>query len=357
MSVKAIALFFIATSGVVDAASVSSLMSAADAIVVGTESAPLQSGNAVTFYLTVERVFKGGVQTGSVLNVTWYPRTKLGVPDGSPSIRGIWFLRKAANGSWESIPAAATGNADFFPDLSLPVCQGALPAQLAYNASATPLADQILLEVAGGVPRANSRLILNIASEVNSPGAVQAFRYLASQSSNQRLIGLAGLIEAGDTNGLLAVEAMSGHLTAGAPGADLIASAIKLHFRSADPAAIAALGRMATSNEASSLVKLAAAQTLAAIHGATAVPWLGLLLNGSDVQMQAYGAQGLSYFANGVGIPTPQTMPRLDHLNQRQPSAYRTPDTDQHIGYAPGQVSSFIQYWQGWWTQHPELHQ
>lgn len=350
-------LIYSAVAASLSAMPLASLISGADAIVVGTESAPIQVGKAVSFHLQVERVFSGDVQPGAAINVVWNARTPVEVPEGSPSVRGIWFLHKAAGGDWECIPAGTSGNAEFFPEVSLPVSAGALPGQLAYDVGTTALADQIILEMAGGNSRPNARMILGLAAGMNSPGAFQAFRYLAtSQSNDQMLVGLAGLIQAGDPNGLLSAETLSGRLTASSPGADLIASSIKLHFRSTDPSAVAALGRMATSSNASSLLQDASAAALAAIHSLSAVPWLGLLLTSSSNQQQIYGAQGLSYFVNGVGIATPQTMPTLDHLNKRQANPYRTHETDQHIGYPTGQPEPFIQYWQGWWEQHPELH-
>jgi hypothetical protein len=177
-----------------------------------------------------------------------------------------------------------------FPELSLPISQGPPPVQLSYVAGHTPLADQIVLEMAGGPPRPNSRMILNIASGLNTPGALQAFRYLAASSaSDQNAVGLTGLIRAGDTNRLLAVEAVAAQPP---PAADLIAAAIRFQFRSSDPIAVASLGRMATSSQASPIIANAAAQALVAIHSAAALAWLGKLLNGSSSSMQIYGAQG-----------------------------------------------------------------
>jgi len=40
----------------------------------------------------------------------------------------------------------------------------------------------------------------------------------------------------------------------------------------------------------------------------------GLLLNSSDVQTQAYKAQRLSYFANGVGMDRSSATPSIDHI-------------------------------------------
>lgn len=349
-------LFSAAIFGSLSATPLTTLVSAANAIVVGTESTPSQVGNTITFNLNIERVLSGSVQSGATLNVIWNASGNVGLPDGSPSYRGIWFLKIGTNGNWECISAGASGNAEFFPDLSLPAPESPLPAQLAYDAGSTPMLDQVILETTAGTPRSNSKMILDVISEVNTAGSLQALRYLAaSQSHDQSIVGITGLIRLGDNGGLLAAEALAGSLTAGTPGADGIASAIKLFFRSTDPVAIASLGRMATSGAASPLIQDSAAQALVAIHSAAALPALGLLLNGSSSKLQVYGAQGLSYFVNGVGIPTVQSMPALSHLNQRQPSVYRTPDTDQHIGYALDQQEPFIQYWQAWWTAHPEL--
>lgn len=299
----------------------------------------------------------GSIQQGSTLNVIWAGK-RTGVPDKDPSFRGIWFLRKAGNGGWDCIPAGATGNATFFPDLSLPVSVSSLPEALQYDANTTALADKIVLEMAGGIPRANSTAILGVVSDMNTPGVLQVFRYLAtSQSMDQKLVGLTGLVRCGEAGGLLSVEALSGSLEDGIPGADMMASAIAL-FRNTDPVGVASLGRMATSSSGSgsSVIQAAAARALVAIHSATAVPWLGLLLSSASTDMQIYGAQGLSYFANGVGIPTPQNSAQLSYMNQRQPSIYRTSETDQAIGYKLGQPGPFVQFWQAWWGQHPELH-
>jgi hypothetical protein len=159
---------------------IASLVSEADAVVVGTVSAPIQTGRQVSFNLQAERVFSGDVRPGAMLNVIWSARTPAEPPDGSQSLRGIWFLRKGAGGHWECIPAGTSGNAEFFPELSLPVSPTALPGALAYDASTTTLADQIILEMAGGTPRPNARMILGLAADMNSPGALKAFRYLAA---------------------------------------------------------------------------------------------------------------------------------------------------------------------------------
>ncbi len=352
-SATLLALFM---TGHLEATSISTLVSSADAIVVGTETAQVQAGQAVTFYLNVERVFTGPIPAGATVDVTW-PWNKANTGVGPGVYRGIWFLRKSDNDGWDCLSAGANGNAAFFPDLSLPVAQGPLPAELTYDPESTALVDQIILETAAGRPRANHRMFLDVVQQPFSSAALRAFRYLSSSpTSEQRFLGIAGLVEAGDTGGLLSAEKLSSSLTAESPGADMVTSAIQMQFRNPDPVAIAALGRMATSAATPAPLRNAAAQALEAIHSQEALPWLGLLLTDSSPQMQMHGARGLSFFANGVGIPTVQTMRTLDHLNQRQPSSYRTAETEENIGFTTGQEGPFIEYWLNWWQAHPELH-
>jgi hypothetical protein len=348
-------LFVTAMCESLSARPLSALVSGSDAIVAGTEFAETQAGNTIRFNLNVERVFSGSVQNGATLNVVWNARGIASLPDKPAAYRGIWFLKSGANGTWECMSAGATGNAEFFPDLSLPLSGGTLPAPLAYDATSTTLTDQIILEATAGSPRSNPRMILDVISGVNTPGALRALGYLASLTGDQSIVGIAGLIRAGDTGGITAAEAQAGSLTAGTPGADLVASSIRLFFRSTDPAAVASLGRIATSGTASPLMRDAVAVALVGIHSAATLSVFATLLNSSSQASQIYGAQGLSYFVNGVGIPTAETMVTLSHLNQRQASAYRTPDTDKHIGYVPGQQGAFINFWQTWLAAHPQV--
>jgi hypothetical protein len=103
------------------ASPLTALVSGSDAIVAGSEFAETQAGNTITFNLNVERVFSGNVQSGATLNVVWNAKGFVSLPDKSPGYRGIWFLKSGTNGVWECISAGASGNAEFFPDLSLPI--------------------------------------------------------------------------------------------------------------------------------------------------------------------------------------------------------------------------------------------
>jgi hypothetical protein len=346
-----------ASAAALRGASLVQLVPQSDAIVVGTQSAVARSGDAVTFNLAVERVFKGNLGVGSVVGVTWSStRSAAAHWAGSPSYRGIWFLQQAPGGGWACIPAASIGNRTTVADLPFPVSTGPLPAALAYDPSNTALTDQLALEIAATQP-ANPAVVLYALAGGSSASALQALRYVAAnRSGDLGLIGLAGLIEQNDVPTMLQVEQMAGALDMTSYGARALAASISIVFRNPDPSGVASLGRIATSPTAPAKLQEAATEALRAIHSPAALPYLGLLVTSNSASLQLPAAQGISYFVNGVGVVTPQSAASMSYLGSGQPSVYYTADTKSHLGYRTGQEASFIAYWQGWWQQHPELH-
>jgi hypothetical protein len=358
MSMRSRAILVIAIcSGTVSAASLASLVPQSDVIVVGMQSDLAQAGTrGATFSITVERVFQGNVAVGSLLPVTWDGAHGTGVAAGSTPQHGIWFLRQGTGGSWLCIPSASLGNLVLFADLPLPISGGALPAGLAYDPATTSVTDQLVLEVAATQPR-NPSLILWLTGALSSAAVSQAFRYLAgNQSGDFQLAGMTGLIGLGDAPTLLQVEQTAATIDFTSSSGQLLASIIRSGYLNPDPTGVASLGRMATSGTAPPQLQQAAANALRTIHTPSAVPYLGLLLSSASQQIQLYAAQGIAWFVDGVGIPTPQTVASMSYLGSGQQSAYYTTDTQQHIGWTRGQEPAFIAYWQNWWQQHPALH-
>ncbi len=358
MSLRLSAFTALVLCGSGRAASLACSVPQSDAIVVGTQTAMAKGGiTGAKFNLSVERASKGNITPWiQVLTVTWDGKYGAGDWTGSPAQRGVWFLQNGTAGGWTFIPAASSGNVVFFPELSLQAYSGVLPAQLTYNPATTATIDQPVLEIAATRPR-DPFLILSATSGVNSLSASQAFRYLATNlSGDLEFAGLIGLIQRGDVPALLQVEQTAATLDFRTDGGQQLTSAIGLSFANSEPIGVASLGRMATSGAAVPQLRQAAATALRTIHSTAAVPYLGVLLSNPSAELQLSGAQGIAFFVNGVGVPTPQTMPSLSHLNSRQPSSYYPADTEQHLGYRRGQEASFIAYWQAWWQQHSELH-
>lgn len=338
-------------AGGLRAASLAELISRSDAIVVGAQTSLSKSGmKGASFNLPVERVFKGTMSVGSWIAVTWDGQRGAGDWTGSPAQHGIWFLRQGTGGAWICMPAASNGNVTFFPELSLPISTGPLPAELSYDPASTSLTDQLVLEIAATQPR-NPALILNLTFGINSASAVQALRYLvANRSGDLALVGMTGLIQRGDVPTLLQVEKSGTTLDAGSSAGSAVIDAVLWTFKNPDPAGVKSLGRMATAVEIPAKLQFAAANALRVIHTSDALPYLGRLLSSSSAQMRLCGALGIASFVNGAGIPTD-----VSHLNNPQPTPYYTADTARH-SFAAGEDAPFIAYWQAWWQQHPELH-
>ena len=69
------------------------------------------------------------------------------------------------------------------------------------------------------------------------------------------------------------------------------------------------------------------------MHTVPTLPYLGQLLESNDSALQKSAVIGLAWFANGVGIQTPQGMASLQHLNSAKPTAFTTPDTQKYFGF------------------------
>jgi hypothetical protein len=351
-------LTLIAGAACLRAASLAQLIPQSDAIILGTQSFVAVAGTAATLTISVERVFTGNVVVGSVIAATWsVPRGSRPLSSGPYSQRGIWFLQRGSDGSWACITAASYGNKKAnLADIPLPVSAGTLPPVLAYDPSNTALLDQLVLEVAATQP-SDPMVVINSLGGSSSASVTQALRYLAGKPGDLGLMGLACLIGQGDVPSLLQVEQMASTLAVTSYGGQFLVGTIGGGFRSPDPGGVASLGRMATSPHSSAELQLAATQALKAIHTPAAMPYLGLLATGTSAELQLPAAQGISFFVNGIGIPTSSTSASMAWLGSGQPSGYATPETKQHLGYRIGQgESSYVAYWQSWWQQHPELH-
>jgi len=146
----------------VSGAPLSVLIERSDAIAIGTERSPVVVGTSGSFFLEVERVFKGPLGTGDFIAVTWDTDGPVQWT-GSPSYRGIWFLENDPSGGWRCIPARRYGNTPAYLSLlPFPVAEGPLPKELSYE-EAAPLVDKLLLEIAGGEVEDASEVIVAAA--------------------------------------------------------------------------------------------------------------------------------------------------------------------------------------------------
>jgi hypothetical protein len=322
------------------------LVGQADAVIIGVASQPVKNGHFVALHLVAERVFKGSVAPGAVLNLDWDTGTDDILWKTPPTLHGIWFLRSTPGG-WEIIPAKPSQR-KALSELLYPTSAAGLPSALTYSDNDS-VSDKLIIEAAS-VPSNDPSDILNAASGSNSPAVTRLFRYLAqSKSVNERVAGFAGLLERGDDAAIQQLENESQSLSA-SRAFGRVAAAVAFAFRNAAPESVNALGRIATAQKQDPKLRWAAAQALSAIHTREALPYLAVLLDDPNPALVSYGVVGLGFFANGVGMQTIAGMPGLDHLNKRQPSAYRTSETQKYLGMAPGRQQEYVDFWRRWWN-------
>jgi hypothetical protein len=327
-------------------ASVEDLVKQADAVIIGVGDQPVKSGHLVAVRLVAERVLKGSVVPGAVLNLEWDSDTDAVLWRTPPALHGVWFLRATPSG-WKII-LAKPSQIKVLQNLFYATSAAGLPSALAYSESDS-IPDKLILEI-GGAPENAPSDILQAASGSSSPGTMRLFRYLAqSKSMDVKLAGLAGLLERGDAAAIQELETGSQGLRS-SRGFRRVTSAVGFAFRSTAPESIKALGRMATAKEQPPELRVAAAQALSAIHTRETLPYLAALLDEPDPPLLSYAVVGLSFFANGVGTQT--VTAGLDHLNKRQPSVYRTKETEQYLGFDAARQQEFVEFWRRWWSRN-----
>jgi len=348
--------FLLAVTGLFDqraaASPVRELIERADAVVIGTDTGRGKAGTLVSFFIDVQRVFKGNLKPGTLLPVQWDSGVEAPIWRNPPNSRkGVWFLRNNS-GVWECI-RARSGRVPAFSYLFYPVTDGPLPASLRHDTSLSPT-DQIIIEIAvAESKRAHGIPVINEAAANHDSAEVRnAFRYLARlKSPRSRILGLDGLIQRGDVEGLLLFEAEHRKLPA-SPELAMIVRDIDVSFRNPDPVAIQALGRLAASASRIPGLQLAAARALSAIHTREAVRYLAPLLDDPDPKVSEMAAIGLSFFANGVGIQTIQGARLMEHLNYRTAVPYPGEDTERYLGFDERRRDEYLAFWKDWWGRH-----
>lgn len=231
----------------VAAVPVPDLIASSDVVVIGTDMAHVKTGTTVSFFINVERVLKGDVWPGIWLPVQWDSRTEAPIwRDSQKASKGVWFLENSS-GVWKCIPARS-GSVPTLERLFYPVAVEPLPVDLRYDSSLSVI-DQIIIEIAvAEKDRANVMPVIDeAAAGYDSAEVRNAFRYLASHATpRSRALGLAGLVQRGDVEGLLLFEAVQASLAV-SPELATVVRDIDIAFRNPDPAAIQALGRLSAS--------------------------------------------------------------------------------------------------------------
>lgn len=181
-------------------------------------------------------------------------------------------------------------------------------------------------------------------------------RLASSTSTNQRILGLAGLIREGDASALASVEQAAVSFAVFLERGVLLWS-IEVDFRATDSVAVSILGRIATTQVPTLPgLRVAAARALSAIRGKEALPYLARLLDDPDSELRIEGVGGLASFAVGLPVQTTANVPSLGYLPRRDGWPYTNQDTVEHFAMGAQAIkkdeAGYVNYWKSWWLQH-----
>jgi len=331
------------------------LASHADAIVIASVMQTVVGSDQVSYTLNIARTFKGSLQPSTV--TVSHSLAHMRFADLAPGPVGIWFLTQTTSGTWDvlvSNPSALNG-------LFLPASTAKPTGPFAYGPT-TPMVDALVYEVAAGIQNTPSDpVIMTGAVDRMDTPAVKAVlsTYLASPDSGLKSVGLALSLERGLPGVTQQLSQAWGQISAD-QHAFWVSQALRDSWRDPTPAAVTQMASFAGAAPLGSPIRAGAIRALAAVHTQETLPLLASLLSSSDSSEQERAIYGVSAFANGCPIQTQANAMSLTYLTQcNHSSTYSTPDTWAHFAFGPGtpdRMPAFAQFWQGWWSNHPELH-
>jgi hypothetical protein len=341
------------------------LEQSADLIVVGAITGPVLANPVTNFTIQIDRAVKGDTTlSGSTIAVSW--------PNGSPSSvvlgstinvsgTGLWFLQHSAPG-WVLMPIFV-GDVPF-ESTFIPVPATPILAAYAYDSTAS-LADKVASEISSAIESAGGAYSLQLYAlqrglldQLQSPVVTLLYQRLSnSTSTQQRILGLSGLVRGGNATALTAAGQLAPNLSSYPPESGILISSVRDYYRSTDSTSVVAVGQAASdSADSNSAFRVAAAHALAAIHTAATLPYMAALLDDPDTQLQIEGIRGIGAFANGLPTETLAGVPSLSHMQLTAGAPYRTDDTIRNFALGSDVIASneasYLQFWKQWWVSN-----
>ncbi len=132
------------------------------------------------------------------------------------------------------------------------------------------------------------------------------------------------------------------------------------NIRTSDDSTIGALGYVATSSKVHDGFRLAAAQSLRAIHTSSTLPFLGALLDSTDPRIRHEALAGFSMFVENLPIQRQELEPTKAWLKPVGQAKYRSEATDRYsakFGEPEGKQEEYVAFWRTWWsTMKPQIN-
>ncbi len=345
-------------AGPTSAVPIKKLSALADAIVVAEIVEGSVSGPIVAVSLQVERVLKGTVEKGRIVQATYESLSAPATPLREfPRHRGLWFLNQSADGRWSLLP---TVDGTVLRDgLYLSVAAGPLGPTFSYGPSDNAL-DKSILEMCAGVadPGEGEPQLISVRFEgalfgADSPAVARCYNALADSSSTYvQALGLSGLIGRGD---IAALRRARNELNKFADPTSLsaIASGVFL-FRNPDPEGIRILGELATSETQDPEVVYSAAYSLRVLCTKEALPYMVRLLDSPSQQVRYQALAGLASFANVGHVPLTERLRSKGQPMSGRRGPFTTEETLGHFpvfGRFQKDEAYYIDFWKSWWTR------
>ncbi|MGE5567958.1 MAG: hypothetical protein ACM3S5_02870 [Rhodospirillales bacterium] len=313
----------------------------------------LQSGDAVSFDLSIIRVIKGALLPGSVQKIVWTAEVAIPVTRVLPRVTGLWFLVKSATGEMTVLPNAV-GSAEF-EDTYFAAVDNPEPRLYATTGGESPL-EAAMLEIAAAIDAGKRgpgdlRYALSSADPARGAGAYR--RLLKSPSLDVRALALAGLVRNNEPDALSQLASLLPELKAKSLSG-WIGLSVQL-YHSTDDAGVAALGQIASSPDGAGFLAESAALALASIHTRSAVAQLARLLDSSDPRIRSHAVSGISAFVRGLPVRKPRDAASMAWLKPATSSGYLTDEVRPYLSIGilpPDRETETVQFWKGWWERH-----
>jgi hypothetical protein len=179
--------------------------------------------------------------------------------------------------------------------------------------------------------------------------------FSAAKSPHLRVVGIQGLIEASEPEGVKRAAADWDELAGMADVYEII-NALMGYSNDADADAIRALAALALRPNAEPALRQNASYALRAIHTKATLPALVALLDDKTERVQSHALSGLCLFVRNAPSVTPQSVPSMSWLQIREPAPFLTPETERHCvlgGLVPDRdVDTHVLFWKSWWNEH-----
>lgn len=331
-------------------ASIETLKETADLIIVGSVNERMA--------LRVNRVLKGDVSPGTLLDVEWDSPDDVGSIIGQQKLEGLWFLKNTGRGTW--LPLSTATGVQHVGGRFFPAILGPISTKFAYDSS-TPIIERIAMEL-GAVADARDGVgfdfcaaMLEGFKSTRSPAVVRMFEGFAdSQSRRLKVLGLAALIQRSRSDALAKLEAQLQDFSQ-LPEMSLAVTSIFMYYQNPDLVSTGALARLAKTGTPVPRLQSSAAHALRLLASRETLPHFAKLLDSPDALVRYEAVCGFATFTQVGDEPIVERIKRGPHILSQPQGQFATADTIAHYPSLSGfqaDEGRYEHFWKNWWSEN-----